>query len=502
MDNTINVIDGNTNETLSTVTVDSPVTMMVLNPTRNIAYLYNDDKYKLTVLDLITNKPIAKIGIHASWCGLAINPVTDRVYASINNGIGIVAGKTNSLIEEVSLGNMAAYCIAMNPVTNQLYVSFYNKGQDGVVKAVSEKTHSVIATIPVGNGPLGIAANPTTNQIYVCNTADDTVSVLDGMANTVVATVPVLLRNIRPGGIAVNPVTNRVYVANPTMKTVTVIDGNAFLTDAGKKYASIMHTPTNGVASKFEESFLTEKLDLSRWIVMGNENFSGSSIDIMKRNDAKGSLWIGKVDLQEIDTTNKKDAKGSLRMRLDMKKSNDHFPKTHGVRTQDTVIDFDKTTEVSYIFYWSNNANADNMTSCVYLSPDKPRLPQNNAQDYLAIKYCGNPYGPGARLEVCARVDGAIQIIYDENYSANPDSFEYREIARQQIRLNVDQNKIDVWENEKQICYFEFRNMKKLNGPLPWSPAYLYIEQKCVANQSAPQEVFFSDIKINQIPVQ
>ena len=53
--------------------------------------------------------------------------------------------------------------------------------------------------------------NPTTNRIYVCNYGDKTVSVLDGSTNTVLATVPV---GDGPAGIAVNPATNRVYVSN------------------------------------------------------------------------------------------------------------------------------------------------------------------------------------------------------------------------------------------------------------------------------------------------
>lgn len=104
------------------------------------------------------------------------------------------------------------------------------------------------------------------------------------------------------------------------------------------------------------------------------------------------------------------------------------------------------------------------------------------------------------RLEVSVRVNGVIQTIFDENYSADPDNFQYRTITRQLIRMNVDQNHIDVWENDKQICHYEFKTMPKLNAPLPWSPAYLYAQQECDADQATPQEVFISNIGVHQMP--
>lgn len=478
-DNTISVVDGNTNALLTNITVNSPVSRMTLNSVANRAYLANDDEGTLSILDLKTNMITAKTGID-TMLGLVVNPVTDRVYASIGNRMCIVAGKTNTIIEKLPLGNMAANCIAINPVTNLLYLSCYNQGKAGSVKVFSEKTNEIVATVPVGKGPLGITVNSITNQVYICNITDNTVSILDGITNTIIGMVPVTLRGSMPSDIAVNPTTNRVYVTNPSTKSVSVLDGNAFLTDEEKKYAAITHTPTNGIPNKFEESFVAEKLDPARWLVMGSDEFPGSTIDIKRKTDTAGSL----------------------RLCLDMRKSKDLVRKVHGVRTQDTVIDFEKTTEVNYMLDWNSDANSNNMAVGVYFSPEKPKLPQTDARNYLAVRYCGSPYGPGARLEVSVRVNGIIQTIYDENFSANPDDFEYRKISLQQIRISVDQKHIDVWENGKQICHYEFINMKKLNGPLPWTPAYLFIQQECDADQPMPQEVFISNISVNQVPEQ
>jgi hypothetical protein len=38
----------------------------------------------------------------------------------------------------------------------------------------------VTATIPVGNGPVGVAVNPSTGAVYAAHVGDDTVSVISG----------------------------------------------------------------------------------------------------------------------------------------------------------------------------------------------------------------------------------------------------------------------------------------------------------------------------------
>jgi YVTN family beta-propeller protein len=78
----------------------------------------------------------------------------------------------------------------------------------------------VTATVTVGSEPDVLAVNPITNQIYVANSGGNTVTVIDGASNTP-ASVTV---GTTPAGVAVNPLTNQIYVANSGGNTVTVID--------------------------------------------------------------------------------------------------------------------------------------------------------------------------------------------------------------------------------------------------------------------------------------
>ena len=66
-----------------------------------------------------------------------------------------------------------------------------------------------------------MAVNPVTNKIYVANTDSNNVTVIDGATN---ATTTVAA-GAHPCAVAVNPVTNKIYVANHGSNNVTVIDG-------------------------------------------------------------------------------------------------------------------------------------------------------------------------------------------------------------------------------------------------------------------------------------
>ena len=76
---------------------------------------------------------------------------------------------------------------------------------------IDTATNTVIATVPVGDYPVGVAVTPDGTRAYVTNCDADTVSVIDTATNTVIATIPV---GDRPGDVAVSPDGTRAYVTN------------------------------------------------------------------------------------------------------------------------------------------------------------------------------------------------------------------------------------------------------------------------------------------------
>ena len=155
--------------------------------------------------------------------GVAVNPVTNKIYvANTNNGtVTVIDGATNNT-STVPVGSNP-YAVAVNPVTNKIYVTscYSGTGCSNTVTVIDGATNDT-STIPTGMSPQALAVNPVTNKIYVANTNSNTVTVIDGATNTVTSTVNV---GTSPIAVAVNPVTNQVYVANIGSANVSVIDG-------------------------------------------------------------------------------------------------------------------------------------------------------------------------------------------------------------------------------------------------------------------------------------
>ena len=70
--------------------------------------------------------------------------------------------------------------MAVNPVTNKIYVANYSSNNITVIDGATNAT----TTVSSGNGPVAVAVNPVTNKIYVANYCSDNVTVIDGATNT------------------------------------------------------------------------------------------------------------------------------------------------------------------------------------------------------------------------------------------------------------------------------------------------------------------------------
>ena len=76
---------------------------------------------------------------------------------------------------------------------------------------IDTATNTVVATVTVGTGPVGVAVTPDGKHAYVTNVVPNTVSVIDTATNTVVATIR---WGLIPQGVAVTPDGKHAYVTN------------------------------------------------------------------------------------------------------------------------------------------------------------------------------------------------------------------------------------------------------------------------------------------------
>src|SRR2546423_4610022 len=73
-----------------------------------------------------------------------------------------------------------AQAVAINEVTNKIYIPNSNGNQLAVIDGSTE----AVTTVNVGNTPVAVAVNPETNKIYVANQFSNSISVVDGAINT------------------------------------------------------------------------------------------------------------------------------------------------------------------------------------------------------------------------------------------------------------------------------------------------------------------------------
>jgi YVTN family beta-propeller protein len=226
------VIDGATNNTTSIALAPTCTAIftsdIAVNPVTNKTYVLANDcsSGHVFVVDGSTNNVTPVNLFTPNLFSLAVNPVTNKVYVTILRNTGqqiehdvvAVDGTTNGL-STVVLGTStlsASALVAVNPVTNKIYAVI--NGNDLTV--IDGATNST-TTVAAGTNPSAVAVDPETNQVYVANTSSANVTVIDGNTNntTTVAT------GTGPFAVAVNPVTNKAYVANSGSQNATVIDG-------------------------------------------------------------------------------------------------------------------------------------------------------------------------------------------------------------------------------------------------------------------------------------
>ena len=160
--------------------------------------------------------------------------MTNKVYVTNRGGfplnlgnvrgasVKVIDGATYSVTDVIDLNPCDAAAVAVNPVTNKIYVANGGSSNVTVIDGATKSTTTV--TDPNAISPAAVAVNSVTNKIYVANATSNNVTVIDGVTN---ATTTVTDHNASsPIAVAVNPMTNKIYVANQVSNSVTVIDGS------------------------------------------------------------------------------------------------------------------------------------------------------------------------------------------------------------------------------------------------------------------------------------
>lgn len=223
----ISVISGTTNKTVSVIKVGTDPVDVAVNPVTNMIYTTNSNSQSVSVISGTTNSVVATVQVGENPRHILINTETNVIYIA-NEGsrtISVIDGKTNNVVDTILVCNIsgAESTFAIDQTENKIYVTC--TGPDGAIDVISGTINKVIDTIHVGLDPTNVVFNPNTNMLYTANNGDYTVSVVSAKTDKVVATIPV---DLFPSVVAVNPDTNMIYVANESncsSDKLSVMDG-------------------------------------------------------------------------------------------------------------------------------------------------------------------------------------------------------------------------------------------------------------------------------------
>jgi YVTN family beta-propeller protein len=193
-DGTISVLDGaNNGAVLSTITIGPSPGFVAVDTSSNLAftpaacadpptcsrggsYLHKIDGAMDTVFTQDT------VQLPANGTGVAFDEVNRRVYvAMINDTVAVVDPTTNKVVGLIGVGT-APRGMAINPVTHKLYVT--NSGASSV-SVIDLATETVVKTeFLFSNAPERVAVDPIINRIYVAGYGNFLVDQIDGNTDT------------------------------------------------------------------------------------------------------------------------------------------------------------------------------------------------------------------------------------------------------------------------------------------------------------------------------
>ncbi|MES2932628.1 MAG: Ig-like domain repeat protein [Pseudomonadota bacterium] len=243
-DNTVTVIDGNSDTVLTTVTVGSIPVSVAINTATNQVFVANNGSASLMVIDGSSNLVTATVAVGTKPNAVAFNPASKKIYVasgdSNSGSVTIIDSIDNSVKATVATGKRPG-AIAINLATNKVYVANMN---DTTVTQIDGASNAVTATITVGTHPSALAVNPLTNKVYVTNYTSEEINnftVINGADNSTTA----LTVSMSPDTVAINAVTNKIYVASVSGKELVVIDGATNVTQS----LPVGLTPTSHVGA-------------------------------------------------------------------------------------------------------------------------------------------------------------------------------------------------------------------------------------------------------------
>jgi YVTN family beta-propeller protein len=225
----------------------------------------------LSSTPLMADSILTTIKVGPEPANIAANPFTNKIYFAIDQTgeVAVVDGKTQKVTARINIGRFAV-AVAVNLITNRVYASGCDETACNIW-VINGRTDTVMTKIPIGTGSglgiQGLAVNPITNRVYATDADNQQYIVINGRNNHIITEVPVFTQ---PSRIAVNPKTNRIYIGGGGFPGV-------FMIFDGETNAQLARIPESssviGVAVNFRRNLAYGTLEESNQLaVVDGEN--------------------------------------------------------------------------------------------------------------------------------------------------------------------------------------------------------------------------------------
>ncbi len=207
--------------------LDAPFSLPIsiaLRPDGLRAYVVNEDRNSVGVVDTATHAIIATVAVGRFPVHAAVSPDGSRLWVvntatQVNDTVSVIDLSTNTVVTTIALGRSNRRGRAfVSPDGRTVLVTHPDESLVSIIDAASL---TVAAVLPTGSNPVRLAFTPDSARAYVNNNSSSgTVTVIDVVHRTVLTTIgPV---NFGPIFALMAPDGSRYYTVNSA--TVTVID--------------------------------------------------------------------------------------------------------------------------------------------------------------------------------------------------------------------------------------------------------------------------------------
>jgi YVTN family beta-propeller protein len=226
----IAVINGNNDKVVANIPIASGSFIglqgLAVNPVTNLIYASDADNSQYIVIDGKTNTIVTQVAVFTQPSGIAVNPKTNRIYVGGGGFPGLLIvydGASNAELARIT-ENSSVQGVATNFVLNRAYAGVQQSQGPNVLAVVDGATNQQIAEVPTGQFCNGVDVNLANNKIYVANSNDATVTIIDGNTNQVLQTLPVPA--VFATDVGVNSATGLTYVTDGSSDKVIVLQQN------------------------------------------------------------------------------------------------------------------------------------------------------------------------------------------------------------------------------------------------------------------------------------